>query len=157
MKKIQIISTLVLSIFMLSSCGFKALNQKNKNQINIANIKISGEERVSYTLKNNILLFFKEKSEKKYNAVIKLKKVRESRIKNKSGKTIRYRINMTANLELTSLADDSKKQKTFLTSADYDISKIHIDTISNENRSIKSAVQILSDNIIDYIILTTRN
>ena len=142
---------------MLSSCGFKALNQKNKNQINIANIKISGEERVSYTLKNNILLFFKEKSEKKYNAVIKLKKVRESRIKNKSGKTIRYRINMTANLELTSLADNSKKQKTFLTSADYDISKIHIDTISNENRSIKSAVQILSDNIIDYIILTTRN
>ena len=142
---------------MLSSCGFKPLSQKNKSQISITNIKISGEERISYTLKNNIMLFFKEKSEEKYSATIKLKKVRESRIKNKSGKTIRYRINITANLELTNLNNNSEKQKTFLTSADYDISKIHIDTISNENKAIKSVVQILSDNIIDYIILTTRN
>ena len=73
MKNIKIISILVFLI-LLSSCGFKPINQKNGNLINFRNIKVTGEQRIAYALKNNLLLISNNNSKNNYDAEIKINK-----------------------------------------------------------------------------------
>ena len=98
-NNIQIISIVALS-FLLTSCGFKKISQINTNIIYIQNIKISGEERFSSTMKNNILLISNIASENKYDAEIKIKKHKTNKIKDKAGTTTRYNLSISANLKL---------------------------------------------------------
>ena len=70
MKKINIISIVVISILFLS-CGFKTINQKNTNLVYLKNINISGERRIAYSLKNDLLLLSNENSKNKFNVEIK--------------------------------------------------------------------------------------
>ena len=57
---------------------------------------------------------------------------------------------------LTDLDNKNNIEKTFIQGADYDVAKVHSDTINNENKAIKSIVQQLSDDIINFISLSAR-
>ena len=54
-NNIKIIFILAVSL-IVSSCGFKQINQKSNNIIYIQNFNTTGEARIAYTLKNDILL-----------------------------------------------------------------------------------------------------
>ena len=73
MKNIKLILVLIVSL-SLTSCGFKRVSQRFEEPINLKNVIITGEKRISYSLKNNILLISDNASENKYDARIKLKK-----------------------------------------------------------------------------------
>ena len=98
---------------LLMACGFKPINQKNINLIHIQNIKIIGDPRIAYTLKNNILLISNKNAENKYEIEIEIKKEKSNKIKDKAGKVVRYNTSITANLELTNLQDNKKIKKIF--------------------------------------------
>ena len=155
-KKITIISITFFSI-LLCSCGFKAVHQKENNLIFLQNIKVTGEKRLANFLKNNILLVSNQDSKNKYNAVIKIDKQKNSKIKDIAGKVTRYNLVLSATIELTNIDNDEKLNKTFIRSLDYDIAKIHSDTINNENTAIKNIIQTLSDDMVSYINFSMRN
>ena len=117
---------------------------------------MTGEQKVSYLLKNNILLISNSASENKYNADLTIDKQKNSKIKNKSGKITRYNLSLSVNVKLTNIEDETLIQKTFLKSVDYDVAEIHSDTVRNENNAIKSATQQISDDIINLINLSLR-
>ena len=148
-KKITIISITFFSI-LLCSCGFKAVHQKENNLIFLQNIKVTGEKRLANFLKNNILLVSNQDSKNKYNAVIKIDKQKNSKIKDIAGKVTRYNLVLSA-------TNDEKLNETFIRSLDYDIAKIHSDTINNENTAIKNIIQTLSDDMVSYINFSMRN
>jgi hypothetical protein len=102
-KYIKIVPILFLIPLILLSCGFKPINQKNNAVIDIQNLNVIGEQRITYLLKNGILLISNKNSENKYNGVIKIQKSKKSKIKDKTGKVKRYNITLTANLELKDL------------------------------------------------------
>ena len=154
MKNIKITSILIFLI--LSSCGFKPINQKNNSLIYFNEIVISGDKRISYSLKNNISLISDETSKNNYNAEIKLTKQRKIRIKEISGKVTRYNINLSALLRLTNNKNRKEIQKTFNRNADYDVATIHSDTINNENNATKNLTQQISNDIINFISLSMR-
>ena len=147
-KKIPIISITIFSI-LLCSCGFKAVHQKENNLIFLQNINIVGEKRLAYFLKNNILLVSNKDSKNKYNAEIKIDRQKNPKNKDITGKVIRYNLVLSATIELINI--DNGVNKTFVRSFDYDIAKIHSDTINNENAAIKNIIQILSDDMVSYI------
>jgi hypothetical protein len=136
------------------SCGFKPINKINNQLIHIQNLNVTGEQKVSYLLKNNILLISNSASENKYNADLTIDKQKSSKIKNKSGKITRYNLSLSVNVKLTNIEDETLIQKTFLKSVDYDVAEIHLDTIRNENNAIKSATQQISNDIINLINLS---
>jgi hypothetical protein len=72
-NKIEIIFIFVLCL-TLNSCGFKKINQRDNNIIYIQNINITGDNRISYKLKNNILLISNSEAKNKYDIEIVLKK-----------------------------------------------------------------------------------
>ena len=155
-KKIKnIFSMTILSLFVFS-CGFKPINQRDNKLIYFKNINIVGEQRVSYLIKNNLLLISDNDSENKYDVLVTIIKDKNSKIKNTAGRVTRYTLSLKANLELTNLADNNKLQKKFIRTADYNVENIHSDTISNQNRATKSLVQQLSDDITNFISLSTR-
>ena len=151
MKKILII--IVFSI-LLSSCGFKKINRDTNSSIYIRTINISGDKRIGYFLKNNILLISKKESNKKYDVDIKLKNTKTSKIKDRRGKTIRFTESIVLNLILENVDNSEKIIKTFSKNRDYDVAKNHTTTIQNQKNSIKNIAEQLSDEITNFLTLS---
>jgi len=150
MKNIKLIVVLVVSL-SLTSCGFKKISQRYGEPINFKNIIVTGERKISYILKNNILLISDSTSANKYDAKIKLEKEKNFKIKSETGKITRYNLSITADLVLTNLKSKKKNQKLFKSNVDYSVASNHSETINNEKNAIKSAIQQLSNDIIIFI------
>jgi|TARA_B100001093_G_C26109414_1_gene710288 hypothetical protein len=155
MKNTKIIFILIFSL--LASCGFKPINEKNSSLIYFNDIVVSGDKRISYNLKNNILLISDDSSKNNYDAEIKLTKQKKTKIKDISGKVTRYNVNLSALLKLTNNKNKKEIQKTFSKNVDYDVAKIHSNTINNENNATKNLTQQISTDIINFISLAMRN
>jgi len=152
-KKISII--IILTV-LLTSCGFKKINQE-KSLVYLQNIKIDGENRIAYTLKNNMLLISDISSKNKYNAEVKITKRKTIKIKNKSGKISRFELNILSNLTLINIDTQKIIYRSFSISSAYDVAKNHSETISNEKNASKDAIQRLSEEISNFIILSSTN
>ena len=155
MKKNKII-IIIISLLVLASCGFKPINQKNTNLIFFSNIDVEGDPKITYYLKNNILIISNKNSKNVYDVKLTVEKRRNIKIKDKTGKAKRYTLSLVVNLNLS---DVQKKtiQKKFIQREDYDVAKIHSSTIQNENRATKITIQKITDEIINFITLSMRN
>jgi len=154
-NNIKIIFILAVSL-IVSSCGFKQINQKSNNIIYIQNFNTTGEARIAYTLKNDILLMSNNNSKNKYDAEITLQKKKKYKIKDQTGKITRYNLSVQVNLKLTNLDNERIIQKTFEKNSDYDVAAIHSDTIKNETNATKNTTQMLSSDIVNFITLSMR-
>ncbi|MDB9760844.1 hypothetical protein OAB59_02635 [Pelagibacteraceae bacterium] len=154
-KKTIIVIIFILSIF-LTSCGFKKINSDN-SLIYLQNIEVIGENRIAYILKNNLRLISNENANKKYNLEVNVEKNKSSKIKNKAGKITRYQINISARLILKDSINNTVIDKNFSQSGDYEIAKMHSETISNEKKILKEITQELSDEIGTFIMLSFKN
>ena len=144
-------------IFLLTTCGFKKITQEGAKGIYIQNINVSGERRSAYTIKNNILLISDDKSENKYDIEIKINKQKNNKIKDKTGKTTRYNLTISVDLNLTDINNNTKVKKKFTRDRDYDVVLLHSETISNEQKATKNIIQRLSQDVVNYLKLITRN
>ena len=156
-KYIKSILIIILGMLTLLSCGFKPINKKDGKLIYFNKITISGEKRISYILKNNILLISDQNSKNKYNVRIEVQKKKNIKIKDSTGKVTRYDLAITINLELVDLNNNSKIERTFIKNGNYDVASIYSDTISNENNATKNIIQQLSEEINNFITLTMRD
>jgi len=154
-KKIKIIIILLFSI-LLSACGFKKIND-GQSTLYIQNINITGEDRNTYLLKNNILLFSNQKSQNRYDVQIALIQTKTSKIKNKSGRTERYDLKISADLKLTDIDNNKSVKKLFSRKNDYEVAKSHSDTIFNEKKASKITIDQLSEEIINFLTLLEKN
>ena len=102
------------------------------------------------------MLISNEDSKNRYTGKIKIDKIKTSKIKNSTGKVIRYNLLFTTELELTNIDDKNKIKKSFTRTGDFDVASIHSDTISNENNITKRLIQQLSDDITNFITLAVR-
>ena len=156
-KNIKILIISIIILLILNSCGFKQVNNKDSELVYFEEVNVTGDRIVSYAIKNDILLMSKSGSKNNYKVEIKTSKNKNIKIKDKSGKVIRYNLSIVANLELTDLDNKNKIKKTFVRNNDFDVAKNHSATINNEKSTIKNIVTKLSDEIISYIIIVIRN
>mgnify|MGYP001218348971 FL=1 len=155
-KNIKTIIGILLPIVLLS-CGFSPVSEKNSNIIYLQNINVEGERRIAYSLKNNILLVSNNNSKNKYDAKIKITQKKNQKIKDSKGKITRFNLTLTAKLVLTNLDNKTKIEKTFIRNRDYDVSNLHSKTINNEDNAVKNIIEILSDDMVNFIKLSMRN
>jgi len=152
-KNIKIITIFIFSI-LLVSCGFKKINQRNNTLIYIQNLNIVGEKKIGYILRNNIILISNKNSEKKYNIKIKLKKNKTIKIKDTTGKATRYKLTVSADMNLEDIIGVKTFYKKFTKSDDYDMAKNHSDTIYRENNTAINLTEQLSTEIINFITIS---
>ena len=142
---------------LLTSCGFKKTNQKNSDIIHLQNITVTGEERVGYSLKNNIFLISSINSGNKYDLEIEIIIKKIDKIKDRTGKVTRYNLEISAYLQLINIDNKKNLQRTFIRNGNYIVASNHTDTINNEKQATKNITKQLSDDIISFISLSMIN
>ena len=101
-KKIILNFCLFIILLLPLNCGFKVVNKsENKNYL-IKEIITSGDKRISYKIKNNLLIYSKETSQNELIVYVDVKKnkiIKEKNIKNEITK-YQININITINKSL---------------------------------------------------------
>ena len=154
-KNIKVISTF-LSLFLLLSCGYKIANQE-KTFINLQNVNLSNNSRISQILRNNILLISSKDAGNRYEIILGTKENKTDKIKNSTGIVSRYSFAITVNLVLKNIDNQKKISKSFTQVLDYDVEKVHSDTVRNQKNVIKILTQKLSEDIIKFINFSTKD
>lgn len=154
MNKLKLIFVFII---LFSSCGFKPINQKTSDLVYLQDINVTGERRAAYILKNDLLLISNKDSLNRYAVEIKIEKQKKDRIKDKTGKVTRYALLISANLKLINLNNKKIINKKFLRNLDFNVVKVHSDTINNENRAVENIIETLSEDIVNFIVLNLRN
>ena len=114
----KIILILIFFSLLLSSCGFKRVNQDNK-LIYIKNFDVDGAQEFTNSLKNNIFIISNKNSENKYDIQVKIQEAKTTKSKDVTGKITKYNLTLTVNFLMTNLDNNEKIQKMFLQSENW--------------------------------------
>ena len=98
------------------------------------------------------MLISKQEANSIYDLSINLSNSKTSKIKDASGKTIRFNLILNGDLKLI---DDRNftYNRLFKASNDFDVSTNHSDTIRNEKNALQNNINKLSEEITKYIQL----
>jgi hypothetical protein len=155
LKKKNIISFLII-FFLVISCGYKKINTE-QSLMHLQTVSVSGKNRISYLLKNDISLISNKNAADKYDVAIELKKRKQDKITNKQGKITRYTVNIDANLILKNNNNNRIINKNFSNKGDFEVASDHSETINNEKIITKIIMQQLTSEIINFITFSNKN
>jgi len=153
MTKIITRSCLILLFFITSNCGYKVLDNLESDSFNIKEIKTSGDKRVNFKIKSNLII---NSSEDKTNNLIlelyteKKKEIKEKNIKNEITK---YQISLSSNVKLDFLENNKKQEFNIISTGDYSVGEKYSTTLKNEKRLIEDLANDLSNKIKNKINL----
>ena len=155
-KKIYILFLLILTI-ALSSCGFKKLKNPSANLFYINSINTSGDVRIGYFIKNEIIVNSSKQSLNKINIVINSKKTNKVKTREVSGKAKKYTLTIEAQITVSDSNYQKIFSKNFVNSVEYDVGKKASTTLTREKRSIASSKSLIAEDISKYLNIYFNN
>jgi hypothetical protein len=143
----------ILFITLLTSCGYKVLTLNQLGDYKITEINTSGEKRIGYKLKNQLLFNNNKENGKSIILSLNTKKNKYINEKNIKNEITKYKVEIIVNVTIDNLIEDAKK-KTFLISKSgvYDSAKQYSETLKNEKNLINSLSNNLADDILKELI-----
>ena len=150
MKKRNFLITILLFL-LITSCGFKIVDQTKLNNFTIQNIIVTGEKKINYKLKNKLL----SKSNKKDNRSIiielttsKVKSVNEKNIKNEITK---YQLEVTVKIKFYEPNNKIPNNFSVVETGNYLVTKKYSQTLNNENELIEILTEKISKSITNTL------
>ena len=149
MKKL--ISTIIFVI--LSGCGFKVINISELNNFSIVDITSSGDKRINYIIKNNIL--FGNKKNQANQIIINLNTKRNKNVKERNIKNeiIKYNITINANVAFKEIIREKDYNFTITKSGSFSTASQISTTRNNEKNLISILAKDLANEILEEIRL----
>jgi len=148
MKKLITVFLFLLTV----SCGFKVVDGGKRSNFDISEITTSGDKKISYKIKNKLMLV-STSSEKKLISVNlssgKEKTIKEKNIKNEITK---YQITISTNVEFNVVNDINIYKFSKSRSGDYNVLNQYSQTLNNEKKLIELLTENLAEDIIDQLI-----
>jgi len=136
---------------LLLSCGFKIINENQLRNFDIVNISSTGDNRINFLLKNN-LIDDKEKFNKKIKLLLeteKFKKIKEKNIKNEITK---YSINIKVKVDYTLVGNPEKGSFIVSKNGNYNVASQYSQTINNEKILITSLTNQIEEDVVSNLI-----
>jgi len=148
---------LIFLFFIISSCGYKILDNSETNNFNIKEINAVGDKRINFKIKNSLIV--DSLKDRTNNLILelntkKIKKIKEKNIKNEITK---YEISLISNIKLNFLEKNQKHNFNIISKGDYLASDRHSTTLKNEKRLIEDLTNDMSNKIKDRINLITND
>ena len=144
MKKLLILLSVLI---LISGCGFKVLEDSNLENFYIKDIKLTGDNRVNFNIKNK--LFLKANNKTKYPISLIIATNKEKRIKEKNDKNIITKYLININLQIKVESNNNLIKKFSLSEQrDFNVNTQYSQTINNEKQAIKNITEVLIDKII---------
>ncbi len=153
MSKILFLKTLLLFCF-LWSCGFKVVNQSELINFNISSMSVSGDNRISFKIKNKLLQYSKNNGKKLLNLDIDVKKNKEIKEKNIKNEITKFEISIASSIQYGNNEGD---QFEITKKGDYTVTGQYSQTLNNEKKLINVLTESLVEDIIEELIQRTND
>ena len=150
----KVLGKILITLILLSTtgCGFKTIDKGLQNNFSIKEIKTSGDRRINFQIKNDLLINSTKDSEKNIKLNLETKKNKNIKEKNIKNEIVKYEIKISSIISF-SLENNSTNYKSNITvSGDYLVAKSYSTTLNNEKKLIENLVNEISEKILDEII-----
>ncbi len=137
---------------MFSSCGFKVLNKSELSDFNIKELATSGDKRINYKIRNDLLTFNKEDSANILKIELNSKKEKIIKEKNIKNQITKYQIKVNVNMNLNIINRGIKEKINLSTEGSYNVAENNSSTRNNEKKLVENLVSNISQKILDKII-----
>lgn len=144
---------LICLLFVTTGCGFKVLNELEDNNFTINDIQTTGDKRINFKIRNNLLTYTKKDTQNILFVNLDSKKIKSIKEKNIKNEVTKYLISITINLEFSILNINEKHQISFSNEGEYLVADNYSSTLSNEKKLIDDLIDNISDEIIKRITL----
>ena len=143
---------LIICFFFISNCGFKVSTLESNYKI--ASIETSGDQRINYVLKNELLRSSRNNNEEnlvkiKINST-KNKSIKEKNIKNEVTK---YTLSFKIDVHYNELNKGLKNNFSVTRIGDYNVASRYSDTINNEKNLTRLMIENISEEIVERLSL----
>ena len=147
--KISVIKIVVI-MFLITGCGFKVVNQSELISFKIADVSVSGDNRISYIIKNKLLPYSTNNTKKSINLEINIKKNKSIKEKNIKNEITKFEILIIAVVEYNGI-ETAKFE--ISENGDYTVTSQYSETLNNERKLVKILSENIAENIIEELIL----
>tara|TARA_Y100000992_G_C21187937_1_gene454144 strand:+ start:444 stop:920 length:477 start_codon:yes stop_codon:yes gene_type:complete len=144
---------LICLLFVTTGCGFKVLNELEDNNFTINDIQTTGDKRINFKIRNNLLTYTKKDTQNILFVNLDSKKIKSIKEKNIKNEVTKYLISITINLEFSILNINEKHQISISNEGEYLVADNYSSTLSNEKKLIDDLIDNISDEIIKRITL----
>ena len=151
----QVITKLFLFLFLFTTvnCGFKVINESEKNNFSIQEIKTSGDKRINFKIKNNLLNYTKKDSQNILIINLNTKKTKNIKEKNIQNEITKYEITLDVSLEFNLINGDTNYKIDHSNKGDYLVADSYSTTLNNEKKLIDNLIKDISQKILKKISL----
>ena len=143
MNKLLKLFTLIV---LLTNCGFKVVNNNELRNFNIVEIETSGESRVNFSLKNN-LINKKINNNRKIKLDLETDKIKEIKENNIKNEITKYSITISTKVNFKLIGENKLGEFTVSKKGNYNVQEQYSQTLNNEKKLIDS----LTDEIVEEI------
>ena len=150
-KEINFLIT-VLSFLLITSCGFKIIDQSKLKNFKIQEIIVTGEKRINYKLKNKLLSQSNNTNNRSIIVELVTSRVKGVNEKNIKNEITKYQLEITANIKFYETNNKVPNNFTVVESGNYLVSKKYSQTLNNENKLIEILSEKIANNIINSLI-----
>ena len=153
MRQILVKSSLILLLLTTVNCGFKVINESEKNEFSIENIKTSGDKRINFKIKNDLLNYSKKNNQNVLFIDLKTKKTKNIKEKNIKNEITKYEIILNANVKFNLINSDVIYKINLSNNGNYLVEDSYSTTLNNEKKLIDDLIENMSEKILKKIIL----
>ena len=153
MKQIIKKSFLFLFLFITVNCGYKVINETEKNNFSIQEITTSGDKRLNFKIKNNLLNYSEKNNQNSLLVDIITKKNKSIKEKNIKNEITKYEISLNAIVKFRLNNSDIDYEINISNSGNYLVSDSYSTTLNNEKKLIDDLIVGLSEKILKKISL----
>jgi len=152
--KMKTFLIIVLSLGLLSSCGYKVLDKSSLGNFNIVELNSTGDNKINFFIKNklkNKITNSKEENE----IIIDLKTVKTKNIKEKniSNQITKYEIIIVSTIKVNFINKNISEVIQISSSGDYDVVSNQAKTINNQDNIEKFLAEKVSEKILNKLII----
>ena len=153
MKQVITKSFLFLFLFATVNCGFKVINESEKNNFSIQEIKTSGDKRINFKIKNNLLNSAKKNHQNILLINLNTKKSKNIKEKNIKNEITKYEISLNVNIKFNLINSDTNYKINLSNKGDYLVAESYSTTLNNEKKLIDNLIENISEKILKKISL----
>ena len=144
---------LIFLFIIISSCGYKILDNAETNNFNIKEINSFGDKRINFKIKNNLLNFSKKKSQNILLIDLNTKKIKNIKEKNIKNEITKYEISLNVDVEFNLINSDENYTLNISNTGSYLVVDSYSTTLNNEKKLIDDLIENISEKILKKISL----
>ena len=150
-------SLLIFLFFIISSCGYKILDNTETNNFSIKEINTFGDKRINFKIKNSLIVDYSKHTTNNLVLELDTKKIKKIKEKNIKNEITKYEISLISSIKLNLLEKNQEHKFSITSSGDYLAADKYSTTIKNEKRLIEDLTNDISNKIKNRINLITND